>query len=99
MSPPPSKHTPVSFLEEHTDGRTPRLDSSTSSLDINDAIFCEHGKEVCNDCNFDAREGEFAFPYSLPLFHHPPLTLNILPENDSFFGVRTHTLLLPLLER
>jgi len=34
--------------------------SSTSSLDINDAIFCEHGKEVCTACSFDAREGEHA---------------------------------------
>lgn len=38
-----------------------RWHSSTSSIDINDAIFCEHGQEVCKECNFDAREENDAF--------------------------------------
>ena len=29
---------------------------STSSIEINDALFCEHGKEVCEPCGFDGRE-------------------------------------------
>ncbi|WWC72550.1 uncharacterized protein I206_106512 [Kwoniella pini CBS 10737] len=26
------------------------------SIEINDALFCEHGLEVCQQCEFDARE-------------------------------------------
>ncbi|WOO79358.1 uncharacterized protein LOC62_02G002882 [Vanrija pseudolonga] len=29
---------------------------STASIEINDALFCEHGKEVCEPCGFDGRE-------------------------------------------
>ncbi|RSH87649.1 uncharacterized protein EHS24_000162 [Apiotrichum porosum] len=29
---------------------------STASVEINDALFCEHGKEVCEPCGFDGRE-------------------------------------------
>ncbi|EIW69911.1 hypothetical protein TREMEDRAFT_61683 [Tremella mesenterica DSM 1558] len=29
---------------------------STSSIEVNDALFCEHGLEVCTKCAFDARE-------------------------------------------
>ncbi|GHJ90176.1 hypothetical protein NliqN6_6578 [Naganishia liquefaciens] len=47
---------------------------STSSLDINDAIFCEHGKEVCNDCNFDAREENDSF-FGFDLTARDPLSL------------------------
>ncbi|KAI5448914.1 hypothetical protein NCC49_005767 [Naganishia albida] len=47
---------------------------STSSLDVNDAIFCEHGKEVCNDCNFDAREENDSF-FGFDLIQRDPLTL------------------------
>ncbi|WVQ70729.1 hypothetical protein IAR50_000251 [Cryptococcus sp. DSM 104548] len=30
--------------------------ASDSSIEINDAMFCEHGLEVCKSCEFDARE-------------------------------------------
>lgn len=28
-----------------------------TTVEINDALFCEHGKEVCEACSFDGREG------------------------------------------
>jgi hypothetical protein len=27
-------------------------------VEVNDAMFCEHGLEVCKTCEFDGREGE-----------------------------------------
>ncbi|WWD20681.1 hypothetical protein CI109_105157 [Kwoniella shandongensis] len=30
--------------------------TSNSSIEINDALFCEHGLEVCKTCEFDGRE-------------------------------------------
>ncbi|KIR30829.1 hypothetical protein I307_00913 [Cryptococcus deuterogattii 99/473] len=30
--------------------------TSSNSIEINDALFCEHGLEVCKHCEFDARE-------------------------------------------
>ncbi|KAL7424456.1 hypothetical protein Q5752_000140 [Cryptotrichosporon argae] len=41
----------------HDFGTSP-TDSTTShqSVEINDAVFCEHAKEVCDKCGFDGRE-------------------------------------------
>lgn len=33
----------------------------TCTVEVNDAMFCEHGLEVCKACEFDGREGESAF--------------------------------------
>ncbi|EJT99309.1 hypothetical protein DACRYDRAFT_23895 [Dacryopinax primogenitus] len=30
--------------------------TSSSSIELNDALFCHHGREVCSDCQFDGRE-------------------------------------------
>ncbi|KAG8933567.1 hypothetical protein FRC03_005969 [Tulasnella sp. 419] len=35
--------------------------SSGGSIEVNDAIFCQHGKEVCTDCDFDGREENDVF--------------------------------------
>ncbi|KZO98511.1 hypothetical protein CALVIDRAFT_535151 [Calocera viscosa TUFC12733] len=35
--------------------------SSTSSVEISDALFCQHGKEVCSQCQFDGREDNNTF--------------------------------------
>ncbi|EIM87653.1 uncharacterized protein STEHIDRAFT_56805 [Stereum hirsutum FP-91666 SS1] len=32
-----------------------------ASLEINDALFCQHFKEVCTDCGVDTREENDAF--------------------------------------
>ena len=29
-----------------------------ATVEVNDALFCEHGLEVCKTCEFDGREGE-----------------------------------------
>ncbi|GFZ48117.1 hypothetical protein JCM24511_05865 [Saitozyma sp. JCM 24511] len=29
---------------------------SANSIEVNDALFCEHSLEVCKQCEFDARE-------------------------------------------
>lgn len=34
--------------------RTP----TDATVEVNDALFCEHGLEVCKTCEFDGREGE-----------------------------------------
>ncbi|KIY48406.1 hypothetical protein FISHEDRAFT_43260 [Fistulina hepatica ATCC 64428] len=35
--------------------------TTESAIEINDALFCQHFKEVCQDCNFDGREENDAF--------------------------------------
>ncbi|KAF8635309.1 hypothetical protein AX17_003957 [Amanita inopinata Kibby_2008] len=38
-----------------------------STVEINDAVFCMHFKEVCTDCNYDGREendGFYGFDHS-----------------------------------
>ncbi|KIM38004.1 hypothetical protein M413DRAFT_30421 [Hebeloma cylindrosporum] len=32
-----------------------------ATIEINDAIFCTHFKEVCTDCSFDGREENDSF--------------------------------------
>ncbi|EPS93474.1 hypothetical protein FOMPIDRAFT_1136100 [Fomitopsis schrenkii] len=36
-------------------------DSSVASIEINDALFCQHLKEVCTVCSFDGREENDGF--------------------------------------
>ncbi|KZT10404.1 uncharacterized protein LAESUDRAFT_721767 [Laetiporus sulphureus 93-53] len=36
-------------------------EGSVASIEINDALFCPHFKEVCSDCNFDGREENDTF--------------------------------------
>lgn len=36
-------------------------ETSTSSIEINDALFCPHFKEVCSTCSFDGREENDSF--------------------------------------
>jgi len=35
--------------------------AGTGNLEVNDCVFCQHGKEVCNDCDFDGREENDTF--------------------------------------
>jgi len=35
--------------------------AAPTTIELNDAIFCTHFKEVCADCNFDGREENDAF--------------------------------------
>lgn len=36
-------------------------ETAVASLEINDALFCTHFKEVCTTCNFDGREENDTF--------------------------------------
>ncbi|KAI9461332.1 hypothetical protein HD554DRAFT_2130205 [Boletus coccyginus] len=36
-------------------------DVQPATVEINDAVFCTHFKEVCSDCNYDGREENDAF--------------------------------------
>ncbi|KAJ4482596.1 hypothetical protein J3R30DRAFT_3656592 [Lentinula aciculospora] len=37
------------------------VESSPATIEINDAIFCQHYKEVCAVCGYDGREENDAF--------------------------------------
>ncbi|KAJ3517696.1 hypothetical protein NLJ89_g324 [Agrocybe chaxingu] len=51
-----------------------------ATVEINDAIFCTHFKEVCSDCSFDGREENDAFfgfdPIDRDGIECPPATQN-----------------------
>ncbi|BEJ16492.1 hypothetical protein CspHIS471_0510970 [Cutaneotrichosporon sp. HIS471] len=60
---------------------------STASIEINDALFCEHGKEVCEPCGFDGREDNDAVmgfdpvpraPIDLPAYYRNAKDNNIV---------------------
>jgi len=55
-------------------------DTTDSSLEINDALFCQHFKEVCAECSFDGREendGMFGFdPLDREGLEAPASTVN-----------------------
>ncbi|EEB99645.1 hypothetical protein MPER_00639 [Moniliophthora perniciosa FA553] len=36
-------------------------ETAPATIELNDAIFCTHFKEVCDDCGFDGREDNDAF--------------------------------------
>ncbi|TDL24541.1 hypothetical protein BD410DRAFT_786060 [Rickenella mellea] len=35
--------------------------AAPATIEINDAVFCQHFKEVCSDCQFDGREENDGF--------------------------------------
>ncbi|KAF9458394.1 hypothetical protein BDZ94DRAFT_1325564 [Collybia nuda] len=37
------------------------VQAAPTTVEINDAVFCTHFKEVCTDCDFDGREENDAF--------------------------------------
>ncbi|WVF68060.1 hypothetical protein IAT40_002823 [Kwoniella sp. CBS 6097] len=64
---------------------------SASSIEINDALFCEHGMEVCKQCEFDGREDNDAM---MGLDHKPrgPLELPAHFKNakDGSYMCKSH---------
>ncbi|KAG8863968.1 hypothetical protein FRB96_006841 [Tulasnella sp. 330] len=34
---------------------------SANTIEVNDCVFCQHGKEVCSDCDYDGREENDGF--------------------------------------
>ncbi|KAH9933886.1 uncharacterized protein B0H18DRAFT_818020, partial [Fomitopsis serialis] len=55
-------------------------DSSAASVEINDALFCTHFKEVCAACSFDGREENDSFfgfdPIDREGLEAPPSSVN-----------------------
>ncbi|KAF9813547.1 hypothetical protein IEO21_05528 [Rhodonia placenta] len=55
-------------------------DTSANSVEINDALFCQHFKEVCAVCSFDGREENDAFfgfdPIDREGLEAPPSSVN-----------------------
>ncbi|KDQ60429.1 hypothetical protein JAAARDRAFT_32848 [Jaapia argillacea MUCL 33604] len=51
-----------------------------TTIDINDAWFCEHHKEVCTECDYDGRadnDAAFGFdPADREPMEAPPTTVN-----------------------
>ncbi|KAJ7023154.1 hypothetical protein C8F04DRAFT_1135176 [Mycena alexandri] len=51
-----------------------------ATIEINDALFCTHFKEVCADCSFDGREENDAFfgfdPIDRDGIEAPPAIVN-----------------------
>ncbi|KAG9003528.1 hypothetical protein FRB94_003048 [Tulasnella sp. JGI-2019a] len=34
---------------------------STQTIEVNDCVFCTHGKEICDECDYDGREENDGF--------------------------------------
>ncbi|CCL99785.1 uncharacterized protein FIBRA_01807 [Fibroporia radiculosa] len=55
-------------------------DGSATSVEINDALFCTHFKEVCTECSFDGREENDSFfgfdPIDREGIEAPPASVN-----------------------
>ncbi|KAI0945211.1 hypothetical protein AcW1_001484 [Taiwanofungus camphoratus] len=54
-------------------------ESTVTSIEINDALFCPHFKEVCTECSFDGREENDTFfgfdPIAREGIEAPPSTI------------------------
>ena len=50
-------------------------------VEVNDALFCEHGLEVCKNCEFDGREGECP-----DVFRLLPILILTCVDNDAVMG-------------
>ncbi|KAH7882850.1 hypothetical protein F5I97DRAFT_1959878 [Phlebopus sp. FC_14] len=61
-----------------------------TTVEVNDAIFCQHLKEVCTDCSFDGREendGFYGFDFmDREGIEAPPVTVN----KDGVYQCKKH---------
>ncbi|KAF9558596.1 hypothetical protein CPC08DRAFT_743313 [Agrocybe pediades] len=64
--------------------------TAPATVEINDAIFCTHFKEVCTECDFDGREENDAFfgydPIDREGIDCPPATQN----KDGVYQCKKH---------
>ncbi|KAJ2914191.1 hypothetical protein MD484_g6238, partial [Candolleomyces efflorescens] len=64
--------------------------AAPATIEVADAIFCTHFKEVCTDCSFDGREDNDAFygfdPTDRDPIDCPPATLN----KDGVYQCKKH---------
>ncbi|RXW21578.1 hypothetical protein EST38_g4285 [Candolleomyces aberdarensis] len=64
--------------------------SVPATIEVADAIFCTHFREVCDDCSFDGREDNDAYygfdPTDRDPIECPPATLN----KDGIYQCKKH---------
>jgi len=64
--------------------------SMTETVEINDAIFCSHLKEVCNDCSYDGREENDAFYGFDPVDRAPIEPPTVTMTKDGVYQCKKH---------
>ncbi|KIK79772.1 hypothetical protein PAXRUDRAFT_160355 [Paxillus rubicundulus Ve08.2h10] len=64
--------------------------AEVATVEINDAVFCTHLKEVCTECDYDGREENDAFygfdPIDRSPIEAPPTTTN----KDGVYQCKKH---------
>jgi len=64
--------------------------TTPSTIEINDAIFCTHFKEVCTECSFDGREENDSF-YGLDSIDREPIECPTSTANkDGIYQCKKH---------
>ncbi|EKM76893.1 hypothetical protein AGABI1DRAFT_86941 [Agaricus bisporus var. burnettii JB137-S8] len=61
-----------------------------NTVDINDALFCEHYKEVCEPCGYDGREDNDAFYGFDPTNRDPIEPPNVSQNKDGIYQCKKH---------
>ncbi|KAF8548603.1 hypothetical protein OG21DRAFT_705673 [Imleria badia] len=63
---------------------------SPATVEINDAVFCAHLKEVCTECNYDGREENDSF-YGLDPVDRDPIEAPAVTTNkDGVYQCKKH---------
>ncbi|KAJ7250766.1 hypothetical protein C8J57DRAFT_1138737 [Mycena rebaudengoi] len=61
-----------------------------ATIEINDAVFCTHLKEVCADCSFDGREENDAFFGFDPIDREGIEAPNASPNKEGVYQCKKH---------
>ncbi|KAJ3573806.1 hypothetical protein NP233_g2191 [Leucocoprinus birnbaumii] len=61
-----------------------------TTIEINDAYFCSHFKEVCGDCNYDGREDNDAFYGFDPIDREPIEPPTVSQTKDGVYQCKKH---------
>ncbi|KIM64797.1 hypothetical protein SCLCIDRAFT_114290 [Scleroderma citrinum Foug A] len=66
------------------------MSAEVQTVEINDAIFCSHLKEVCADCNYDGREENDGF-YGFECMDRDPISPPAVTQNkDGVYQCKKH---------
>jgi len=64
--------------------------TAPATVEINDAVFCTHLKEVCTDCDYDGREENDSF-YGLNSIDREPIECPTVTQNkDGVYQCKKH---------
>ncbi|KXN87307.1 hypothetical protein AN958_08971 [Leucoagaricus sp. SymC.cos] len=63
---------------------------ATDTIEINDAIFCQHLKEVCTNCNYDGREDNDAFYGFDPIDREPINPPSVSQNKEGVYQCKKH---------